>query len=216
MLPSSPAFLTLRVERAEPVARGIQRFELRHPEGAPLPSFSAGAHIRVRTPSGALRQYSLSNDPAENDRYVIAVKREEQGRGGSVSLVDTVHAGQMLEVGTPENLFELDPRARSFVLIAGGIGITPILCMAERLANVSAEFEMHYCTRSRERTAFAERIERSSFAAQVGLHFDDGPQAQRFDITARLAQPVVGEHLYVCGPKGFMDAVLGTARQRSR
>ena len=82
--------MSLRVAVAEPAARGIQRFELRHPEGAELPAFTAGAHIRIKTPSGAMRQYSLSNDPAERDRYVIAVKREGNGRGGSLSLVDGV------------------------------------------------------------------------------------------------------------------------------
>ena len=80
-----------------------------------------------------MRQYSLSNDPAERDRYVIAVKREGDGRGGSLSLVDGVRAGQMIEVGEPENLFELDSKARSFVLIAGGIGITPMMAMARHL-----------------------------------------------------------------------------------
>ena len=84
------SLMTLRVERAEPAARGIQRFELRHPDGVELPPFTAGAHVRIKTPSGAMRQYSLSNDPAERDRYVIAVKREGDGRGGSLSLVDGV------------------------------------------------------------------------------------------------------------------------------
>ncbi len=86
--------------------------------------------------------------------------------------------------------------------------------MAERLAITGAQFDMHYCTRSRERTAFHDRIRGSSFADRVRFHFDDGDAAQKLDIDALLAEPQEGVHLYVCGPKGFMDAVLGTARQR--
>jgi vanillate O-demethylase ferredoxin subunit len=85
--------------------------------------------------------------------------------------------------------------------------------MAERLANVGASFELHYCTRSEERTAFAQRIRASSFAARAHFHHDDGAQAQKLDIRALVAQPRPGVHLYVCGPTGFMDAVLGAARQ---
>ena len=85
--------IPLKIVRAEPAAHGIQLFELRDPAGAVLPEFSAGAHLTLRTPGGLLRKYSLCNDPAERDRYVIAVKRDASGRGGSMDLVDHVHAG---------------------------------------------------------------------------------------------------------------------------
>lgn len=97
-------------------------------------------------------------------------------------------------------------------LLAGGIGVTPVLCMAERLFVIDAPFEMHFCTRSRDRTAFVDRISTSKFACQVHFHFDDGDPSQKFDIASRLANPQSGTHLYVCGPKGFMDAVLNAAR----
>jgi vanillate monooxygenase ferredoxin subunit len=120
--------------------------------------------------------------------------------------------GDTLEISAPKNHFALAHEAKRHVLLAGGIGITPILCMAERLAVMGAGFEIHYCTRSRERTAFVDRIARSSFAPRVTHHFDGGPAAQKLDIAALLAAPQPGTHVYVCGPKGFMDTVLGSAR----
>jgi phthalate 4,5-dioxygenase reductase subunit len=118
---------SLRVSVAEPAAQGIARLQLRHPQGLPLPPFTAGAHITVKTPSGAWRQYSLSNHPDETDCYEIAVKREGRGRGGSLSLVDGVRAGDLIEVGLPQNQFELDERASRVLLIAGGIFISHVL-----------------------------------------------------------------------------------------
>jgi vanillate O-demethylase ferredoxin subunit len=125
---------------------------------------------------------------------------------------DQVAEGQPLQIGAPANHFPLAHQAKRHLLLAGGIGVTPILCMAERLANAGADFEMHYCTRSPERTAFRQRIAASSFAPQVHFHFDDGAAGQKLDISSLLSAPAEGVHLYVCGPKGFMDAVLGTAR----
>lgn len=202
--------MTLRVERAEPAARGIQRFELRDPAGAPLPPFSAGAHIRVKTPSGAMRQYSLSNDPAERDRYVIAVKREGNGRGGSLSLVDGVKTGQTLEVDKPENLFELDEKARSFVLVAGGIGITPMMAMARQLLREGDRpFKLYYLTRDAEGSAFLDELMGSEFAPYVLIHHDGGEPENTFDLWPVLEKPgsTAGRHVYCCGPKPLMDAV---------
>jgi vanillate O-demethylase ferredoxin subunit len=118
-----------------------------------------------------------------------------------------------VRISAPKNHFALAHDAKRSLLLAGGIGVTPILCMAERLAVMGADFEMHYATRSRERTAFFDRIECSAYADKVKFHFDDGDAAQRLDLAAVLGTPQPGTHLYVCGPKGFMDAVLGAARQ---
>jgi vanillate O-demethylase ferredoxin subunit len=123
-----------------------------------------------------------------------------------------VQEGDSLRISAPKNHFPLAHEARQHLLLAGGIGITPVLCMAERLANIGAGFEMHYCTRSRDRTAFLDRIAQSGFADKVHFHFDDGVAAQKLDMTRLLARPETGVHLYVCGPRGFMDAVMGTAR----
>jgi vanillate O-demethylase ferredoxin subunit len=164
--------------------------------------------------NGLTRQYSLCNDPAESHRYQIAVLRDPTTRGGSAGMHDGVKEGDVITISAPKNHFPLAHEAKKSLLLAGGIGVTPILCMAERLAVAGADFEMHYCTRSKDRTAFHARIQGSRFASRVQFHFDDGDEAQKLDIAGRLATPEPGTHLYVCGPKGFMDAVLSTARAR--
>jgi vanillate O-demethylase ferredoxin subunit len=145
-------------------------------------------------------------------RYQIAVLREPASRGGSAGMHERVAEGDLLQISVPRNLFPLSATAAHHVLMAGGIGITPMLAMAEALAAAGSSFELHYCTRSAARTAFAQRLREAPFADAVHIHHDDGPPAQRFDIGLRLAAPQAGVHLYVCGPQGFMDAVLGTAR----
>ena len=204
--------LTVQVLRKTAEAQDIASFELAAEDGRPLPAFGAGAHIDVQLPGGLTRQYSLCNDPQETHRYLIAVLRDPASRGGSAAMHDAVAVGQLLQISPPKNHFALAHGANRSLLLAGGIGITPVLCMAERLAQTGADFELHYCTRSLARTAFAGRIEAAAFAGSVHLHFDDGAAAQKLDIAAQLGRPREGEHVYVCGPKGFMDAVLGTAR----
>jgi vanillate O-demethylase ferredoxin subunit len=204
--------LAVRVARKATEAVDICTFELVAVDGAPLPAFSAGSHVDVALPNGLTRQYSLCNDPLETHRYLIGVLRDPASRGGSQVLHDQVQEGQVLQISAPKNHFPLVHEAGRSLLLAGGIGVTPILCMAERLALTGADFEMHYCTRSRERTAFHGRIASSAYAPQVQFHFDDGAAEQKLDLTAVLATPQTGVHLYVCGPKGFMDAVLSTAR----
>jgi vanillate O-demethylase ferredoxin subunit len=204
--------LTVRVARKAVEATDICSFELVGTDGKPLPAFSAGSHVDVHVPGGFTRQYSLCNDPSESHRYLLGVLKDPSTRGGSRAMHEDVREGDVIEISAPKNHFPLAHDAKRSVLFAGGIGVTPILCMAERLAIAGAQFEMHYCTRSAERTAFKSRIERSAFASRVQFHFDDGPADQKLDIAARLSRPDPGTHVYVCGPKGFMDAVLNAAR----
>jgi vanillate O-demethylase ferredoxin subunit len=204
--------LNVRVERKTQEALDICTFELVDTSGKPLPAFSAGSHIDVQLPNGITRQYSLCNDPQESHRYLIGVLKDPATRGGSKAMHELVNEGDTLTISAPRNHFPLAHEAAHSLLLAGGIGVTPILCMAERLAIAGASFEMHYATRSRERTAFYDRIARSSFASKVQFHFDDGAGEQKLQLAALLATPKAGTHLYVCGPKGFMDAVLATAR----
>lgn len=204
--------LTVRIAARKDEAVDVVSFELVSCDGQALPAFSAGSHIDVAVPGGWTRQYSLCNDPAESHRYQIAVLHDRAGRGGSAAMHERMQVGDMATISTPKNHFVLAPEPARHLLLAGGIGITPILCMAERLATLGADFELHYCTRSRDRTAFHDRIGTSSFVSRVQFHFDDGPATQRLDIARCLAYADSRTHLYVCGPKGFMDAVLGTAR----
>lgn len=204
------ATMPLRLARKTVEADGICSFEFEDPKGKALPPFSAGSHIDVHLRPGLVRQYSLCNDPADTHRYMIAVLKDPASRGGSQAMHD-LKEGDIVDICTPKNHFPLEHSARRSLLLAGGIGITPILCMAERLSNSGAEFDMHYCTRSRERTAFYNRIRTSRYAERVRFYFSEEPQGQRFDMQHALSKPEPGTHLYVCGPKGFIDAVVKTA-----
>ena len=205
--------LAVQVVRKAREADDIVSFELAREGGAPLPAFSAGSHIDVQVPGGLTRQYSLCNDPVEQHRYRIAVLRDPASRGGSIAMHDAVHEGDVIRISEPRNHFPLHHAARS-LLFAGGIGVTPLLCMAQRLATIGAEFTLHYCTRSPERTALLQEIGASAFAGRVQFHFDSGPPGQKLDLQARLATPDAGTRLYVCGPTGFIDHVIGTAKAR--
>jgi vanillate O-demethylase ferredoxin subunit len=209
---NNPVTLSVRVARKTQEALDISSFELVTADGSALPVFTAGAHLDVHLSSGLTRQYSLCNTPGDNHRYQIAVLRDAASRGGSREMHDDVHEGQLLQISAPKNHFPLAANARRSLLLAGGIGVTPILTMAEQLTASAAPFEMHYCTRSTERTAFAQRIAQAPFSANVQHHFDDGATAQKLDLRVLLSAPHDGVHLYVCGPRGFMDAVLATAR----
>ena len=205
--------LAVRVVRKLQEAQDVASFELARADGAALPSFSAGSHIDVQVPGGLTRQYSLCNDSGEQHRYRIAVLRDPASRGGSVAMHDAVHEGDVIHISEPRNHFPLHHATRS-LLFAGGIGVTPLLCMAQRLATVGADFTLHYCTRSPERTAFHQEITASPFARCVQFHFDSGPGEQKLDLPSVIAQPEAGTQLYVCGPAGFIEYVVSTAKAR--
>lgn len=198
--------LALRVERAEAAAEGIQLIELRDPDGAELPPFAPGAHIAVAVPSGATRTYSLCNDPAERGRYVIAVKREEGGRGGSVSLIEGAQPGLTLHVSAPRNLFAL-PAAPSYIFVAGGIGITPILSMIRHLrARGGAPWRLYYLTRGPSVTPFMPELSDPGPGGQVLVHHDGGDPGRAFDLWPVFEAPGKA-HILCCGPRPLMDAV---------
>jgi vanillate O-demethylase ferredoxin subunit len=203
--------LQVNVIRKKSEATGICSFELVPAEGGPLPVFRAGAHIDVHTPNGLIRQYSLCNDPAERDRYVISVLCDSNSRGGSKAMHGQVQQGQLLTISEPRNLFPLAEEATRHLLFGGGIGITPILAMAYELHNKGADFELHYCFRSEDRAAFRSDLLSAPFSSRVKFHDDSGAQDQKLDAPALLAHPDGNTHLYVCGPSGFMNYVLDCA-----
>lgn len=208
--PATP--LQVRVTRKRAEAQDICSLVL-EPVGGQLPPFTAGAHIDVHLPgNGLVRQYSLCNSPSEVGRYVIAVLRDAASRGGSQAVHELVQEGAELQISAPRNHFPLAEDAPHHLLLAGGIGVTPLLAMAETLSAQGSSFELHYATRSRDRMAFIDRISGSAYANRAHFHFDDGPPEQRLNIAALLKQAPTDTHLYVCGPQGFMDAVLKAAR----
>ncbi|TDV96604.1 oxidoreductase [Halomonas sp. ATBC28] len=204
--------LIVEVKARHEEALGIATFELADPHGRPLPPFSAGAHIDVQVKEGVIRQYSLCNHSEERDRYLIGVLRDEASRGGSVAMHDEVQEGDLLLISAPKNHFPLKPAKRTY-LLAGGIGITPLLCMAERLARTEADFELHYCARSAERMAFRDRIKTSSFAKRAHFYLDDDTAAPALDLEKLLNEPEADAQVYVCGPSGFINAVISTGKQ---
>ena len=209
---SSTSNFRVRVASKSLAAQDICTFELVPDDENSLPAFTAGSHIDVQLPGGITRQYSLCNDPRESHRYLIGVLRDPASRGGSQAMHAQIQEGDALTISAPKNHFSLAEQAQRSLLLAGGIGVTPLLCMAEHLAHMGAAFEMHYCNRSKSRAAFVNRIESSAFAKDVHFHFDDGAESQKIDLESLLSTPQAGTHLYVCGPKGFMDVVLSTAR----
>ena len=202
-----PPFFEVVVARKAAVASDTWWFELRHPLGLPLPPFAPGSHVTVQVPGGARRNYSLCGDPATVDAYQIAVKRDANGRGGSIAMADAVHVGELLSISAPRNNFALHPRAGNFLFIAGGIGITPILSMLRHLKTQGrSQFKLIYCTRDAASTAFLQELGSPEFAGQVQLHHDHGDINNAFDFWPVFEIPG-NAHVYCCGPRGLMDAV---------
>ena len=181
--------------------------------GSSLPVFQPGAHIDVHIPGGTIRQYSLWNSSKDRNIYRIGVLKEVNGRGGSTAMHDLVEVATLLEISPPRNQFALVSTQASSLLLAGGIGITPILSMAEELLIRGSPFVFHYCARSRIRAAFLERLSQRDLSDKVRLHFDDAAPEQRIDIAKLLRDQALDCNLYICGPQGFMNSVLSQARE---
>jgi vanillate O-demethylase ferredoxin subunit len=200
----------VRVARRWQETERIFAFELASFDGTALPAFEPGSHIDVHLSNGLVRQYSLASQYRVENNYEIAVLDEVESRGGSRELCEIVKEGDVLKISEPRNHFALEP-AEHTILLAGGIGITPILCMAEYLQSSGAEFELHYCARTSGSMAFQERIADSDISSRTSLHFDDGDAAQLLDLRLVLGVSDPGRHAYICGPTGFLEFVRGGA-----
>ncbi len=200
------AALRLQVRAIRLQALAIHSFELADPEGAELPETTAGAHVDVHLPGGLTRSYSLAGDPLDRSRWVLGVLREHNGCGGSQAMHDQVRVGDLLTVGPPRNAFPMAPGAAHAVLLAGGIGITPLKAMAHELRARGASFDLHYSARSARHAAFAQELRDLVPPGHLHFHFDHGDPARGLDIAQRLRQQPDGTHVYFCGPAGFMKA----------
>lgn len=196
--------LTVQVTDVTAEARDVVRLELRPVGGGALPSFEAGGHVEVTLPNGLVRHYSLVNDCRETDRYVIAVGRAADGRGGSDYIHRSIRCGSQLKISTPRNNFPLDPKAGSYLFLAGGIGVTPIMAMIRWCEANGRPWRLVYATRSRQRAAFYEDL--SGFGSdRVRFHFDD-EQGGFLDVAGALSGLGEGEQVYCCGPAPLMKA----------
>ena len=195
------------VERREVGGAGIVTFVL---EGVdePLPPFTAGSHIELRLPSGRVRQYSLCNSPGR--RYQIAVKPEPGGRGGSVEVHEALQTGALVTISSPRNNFELIPADR-YVLVAGGIGVTPLLSMAHQLWSTRTPFELHVCAQDADAVPFGTELMNLPFAQAISVHLDASPGRTALSPATNLGNWSAGTELYLCGPAGFMDWVSSQA-----
>ena len=202
--------LEVEVAAKWPTADGIMAFEFVPIDGErPLPAVQPGAHIDVHMAEGMLRPYSLTNGPGDTV-YRIGVKREPRSRGGSVAMHDSVAVGDRLRISPPRNNFPLRRDAEHTLLLAGGIGVTPLLAMAQTLAATGAGFELHYFVRSGEHVAFAEVVE--TLGPGVVVHQGLDPEATAGVVKSLLAEPGFSHQVYACGPGPMLDAVRATAR----
>lgn len=206
-VPGETEMMSLEVLRKTATAQDIFLFELVRPDHSRLPPFTAGSHLLVLTPNGLSRRYSLCNAPSERGRYMIAVKRDAAGSGGSISMVDDVSVGDRLDVSPPLNYFPLATEATAYLLIAGGIGITPVISMMRELIAKNADFRLVYCTRSPETTAFLDELSAPELAGRVLLHHDHGDRERSLAIGPIVATRTGETHLYCCGPRPLMQAV---------
>ncbi len=209
--------LLLQVERIQQETDRVKSFRLRAPDGKELPEFLSGAHLQVnvKLPDGsdAKRHYSLINNPDDRLSYEIGVLKEPEGRGGSLYVHEHVKEGDVLEIQTPKNEFPMATHANHSILIAGGIGITPILSMLHSLSSKNQSYEIHYSARELSGLAFRDRIEQVA-GDKAQFYASRDPQGQRLDLEQLLSKPEPGVHVYMCGPRGMINAVREIAEAK--
>ena len=208
--PGAPGTIPVMIERVTRQAERVVSLDLVACDGADLPPFAAGAHIDVYVATGIVRQYSICSDPADRSLYRIAVLLEAASRGGSATIHDAFHEGRRVRITPPRNNFTLAEGAVRHVLVAGGIGVTPLIAMAHTLHRNGAAFDFHYCAHNRDTAPFLAELEASPFGNALHLHFSADKAAPRFDPTAVLARSPDAQ-VYVCGPARLQDAVTGAA-----
>lgn len=207
-------WMNLQVVSKKCIAIDVYEFELALANREALPHAEPGSHITLLTPNGLTRRYSVCNHPGEMAIYRIAVKREERGLGGSRSLVDQVQMGDMLPVSPPSNYFPLGMDAPSYWLIAGGIGITPILSMARALKQNGRPFKVLYLTQIPDSAAYRDELLSADLAPHATVYHNHGDPTQRFDLVAAMQDCPADAHIYCCGPRRLMDSVKELSRRR--
>lgn len=200
------------VARAWDETNAVRALELRAVDGGELPPFEAGAHVDVYLAGDIIRQYSIWSDPSDRTRYCIAVLKLADSRGGSLA-AHALQTDARLQIAPPRNTFALVEDAPASLLIAGGIGVTPLIAMASRLASLGRPFSMHYCARRRDDAAFVPQLQKIAASGALTLHFSDESHPGRFHARTALAAAPAGAHIYVCGPARLIESVLAAGRE---
>ena len=204
--------IKLRVTDIQKLTTHIKKFEFKLADGGQLPTWEAGSHIDFKIGDHMRRSYSLANNPGDTERYVTAILRETHGSGGSKYMHDEVSVGDELTiVEPPTNLFPLNEDAKRHLLLGGGIGITPLRSMGCRLRELGADFHLHYCTKSKEETAFYDDIIEIFGKDGVTFHHDGGDPLKGINLQDVLGTQNEGQHLYICGPGGLINAARDAA-----
>lgn len=206
---SRDPLLTVRIKAIFWETEQIRSFELRDVEGRALPPFTAGAHIDLHLPNGMIRSYSLMNSQQERHRYLIGVLYTNPSRGGSRCVHEELQLGDTIRISAPRNAFPLDEQATHSVLIAGGIGVTPLMSMAKRLSQLKRSWQLFYCARSRASAAFVQELE--TYGERVEFAFDDERGCIGLDIPNIIASAPDGSDFYCCGPAGMLAAFQSAA-----
>jgi ferredoxin-NADP reductase len=206
---AAEGLIEVRLSAIRYAARDTNIYELTSLDGKPLPAYEPGAHIDLHLPNGIVRQYSLLEPEPEPQRFTIGVKRDPASRGGSRYVHDELRVGRTLKISAPRNNFPLVETAPHVILFAGGIGITPIWCMVQRLHKLGRSWKLFYACRSRSDMAFLHALESM---ASSQFHFDDEAEGKFLDIGGIIAGAPKDAHLYCCGPtpmlKGFEAATV--------
>jgi tetrachlorobenzoquinone reductase len=197
------------------VARDTNLYTFARPGGGALPAYKPGAHIDIHIPNGLVRQFSLLNPADDPESYVVGIKRDAQSRGGSRYIFDEMQVGHSVKISAPRNNFPLVENAEHVVLVAGGIGITPIWCMVQELAAQNRSWKLYYSCRSRADMAFLDRLEKLAPGA-VHLHFDDEADGKFLDLAAVFASAPQNAHFYCCGPNPMLKAFEAAAAAQPR
>lgn len=213
-LTAPPHALQVRVRAITYLGEDVNAYEVVPLTAKELPPFTAGSHIDLYFRDGRVRQYSLCNDPRETHRYIFAVQNEANGRGGSRAIHEIVHAGRILAISAPRNNFSLREDAKHHVLIAGGIGVTPIVAMARRLLTIGAYFELHYGARTQDKLAFHEELTALGLGERLHVYVDGGDPDKGMQLQDIVAGAPADAHFYCCGPAGLMNGVKAATAHR--
>ena len=203
--------INVRISERKMLTSDIVSLTLNTLDGTPLPAFEAGSHINVHVNNDIIRQYSLCGNPDETGFYRLGILKDPKSRGGSIAIHEYLKAGDDITITQPSNLFPLDMSADHSILAGGGIGITPMIAMAYALKKAGKSFDLHYCVRQHKEIAFLNELQRD-FGDALKVHCDDLDDCQRLNPTIDFGKASFGTHVYTCGPSGFMDWIMSSAR----